>query len=806
MAVTAMLAGNQANAGESPWRVAERVDVEKVPSWFPVGFSLLTHGQRQYVAYYDAKHHMTVGARTLGERLWQLVKLDSKVGWDSHNGITMTADANGDLHLSGNMHCVPLIYFRTEKPGDITTFRRLPMTGEDERRCTYPHFLNDAAGRLVFHYRDGGSGNGRRLYNVYDAKSRTWSRLLKTPLFDGQGKRNAYPGGPLVGPDKRFHAYWVWRDNPDCATNNNLSYARSSDLIHWETAAGDAVELPMTLETEGLIVDPIPSHGGIINGGARLVFDSQRRPMLAYHKSDAKGNMQFYVARFDQGKWTRRVITAWEKPVKFSGRGAMPFIGIRISTPRRIADGVWAVGYRHRDYGRGEVAFSEATLEPVAVKIPPRPPGLPAELSRPEIKFKGIRVRTTGDLGDSGDPNVRYVLKWDVLPPNYDRKRKGPLPPASMLRLYKLIRGPAQSKRQPRGYTIPAVDLADQKHRQVLVDREEGQYLGHVSTVMLEDNKTIIAVYPKGHGRGAIVMKRSTDGGKTWSGRLPTPKSWATSLEVPTCHRVVDAGGVKRLILFSGLYPIRMAVSEDDGATWSELKPIGDFGGIVAMGDVMPLRTPGHYLAMFHDDGRFFTKGGKRSSPTMFALYQTISTDGGLTWGEPTRIHRDHRVHLCEPGMVRSPNGGQIAALLRENSRTRNSHVIFSDDEGKTWSTPAELPGALTGDRHTIRYAPDGRLVATFRDMCLDSPTRGDWVAWVGTYRDIVEGREGQFRVRLMDNRRGADCAYPGLEALPDGTFVATTYGHWTAGKKPYIVSVRFTLAEIEALARPAAE
>ena len=32
----------------------------------------------------------------------------------------------------------------------------------------------------------------------------------------------------------------------------------------------------------------------------------------------------------------------------------------------------------------------------------------------------------------------------------------------------------------------------------------------------------------------------------------------------------------------------------------------------------------------------------------------------------------------------------------------------------------------------------------TFRDTTLQSPTRGDWVAWVGTYDDIVGGREGQ--------------------------------------------------------------
>ena len=40
----------------------------------------------------------------------------------------------------------------------------------------------------------------------------------------------------------------------------------------------------------------------------------------------------------------------------------------------------------------------------------------------------------------------------------------------------------------------------------------------------------------------------------------------------------------------------------------------------------------------------------------------------------------------------------------------------------------------------------------------------------MGTYDDIVRRREGQYRLRLMDNTRGADCAYPGLVVLPDGT------------------------------------
>jgi hypothetical protein len=353
----------------------------------------------------------------------------------------------------------------------------------------------------------------------------------------------------------------------------------------------------------------------------------------------------------------------------------------------------------------------------------------------------------------------------------------------------------------PRGYSVPLIDLAGQTQRQVVVDREAGQYLGHPTTVLLEDNKTMIAVYPKGHGKGAIVMKRSNDAGLTWSERLATPKSWETSQETPTIHRVIDSKGVKRLILFSGKYPIRMAFSEDDGKAWSELEPIGDFGGIVAMSSVERLKD-GSYMALFHDDGRFLREGGKAATPPIFIVYKTLSTDGGLHWGQPIPIASQPPAHLCEPGLVRSPDGKQIAVLLRENSRKLNSFVIFSDDEGKTWTKPRQLPGALTGDRHVGKYAPDGRLLISFRDTTLESPTKGDWVAWVGRYEDIVSGREGQYRVRLMDNFNAWDCSYPGVELLPDSTFVLTTYGHWTDAQPPYIVSVRLKLSELDELAK----
>ena len=352
-------------------------------------------------------------------------------------------------------------------------------------------------------------------------------------------------------------------------------------------------------------------------------------------------------------------------------------------------------------------------------------------------------------------------------------------------------------------FSIPTIDLDGQVNMQKVVDQEKGQYLGHPSTVMLEDGKTIYCVYPRGHGKGALILKRSDDQGWNWSERLEVPESWATSLETPHIYRVIDPAGKKRLIVWSALYPARYAISEDDGATWSELKAAGEWGGIVAMASQIPMKEPGHYMAFFHDDGRFITSQNQMLRPAVFTLYTVESVDGGLTWDKPKKIYASSEMHLCEPGVIRSPDGKQIAMLLRENSRRKNSQIMFSNDEGHTWSNPRSLPPELNGDRHTPVYAPDGRLYVSFRDMQptgQSSATSGDWVAWVGTYDDLLNGRSGQYRIRLKDNKNAWDCAYPAVTVLPTGDLLNITYGHWTDKEPAYIMSVRFNLDTVDKL------
>lgn len=417
-------------------RVDAVLDIAPVWSGHPVGFCLLTWPPHQFVGFYDAERRMTVAQRKLDDTTWQFTILDEQIGWDSHNYVTIALDAQGFLHLCGNMHCVPLVYFRSAKPFDATSLVRIPaMVGSEEQEVTYPRFLEGPKGELVFTYRDGRSGSGNQIFNSYDVETKTWRRLLDKPLTDGEGARNAYFHGPIPGPDGYFHLCWVWRESPDCATNHDLSYARSKDLVHWERSDGTAYALPITLATAE-VVDPVPVGGGMINGNAKLGFDARGRVVIGYHKHDEKGFTQACMARPEAGGWRRVVVSDWQYRWDFSGGGSIPF-DIRIGAPKTAEDGGLVLPFSHRQFGSGRVRVDSETLQRIEV-LGPEESRIPKGLIRAQSTFPGMEVRLEEDSGRAETGNVAYCLRWETLGPNRDRPRDPPWPEPIMLRLYRL--------------------------------------------------------------------------------------------------------------------------------------------------------------------------------------------------------------------------------------------------------------------------------------------------------------------------------------------------------------------------------
>jgi Neuraminidase (sialidase) len=265
----------------------------------------------------------------------------------------------------------------------------------------------------------------------------------------------------------------------------------------------------------------------------------------------------------------------------------------------------------------------------------------------------------------------------------------------------------------------------------------------------------------------------------------------------PMMFRMVTENGIERLWIFARPWIARI-LSEDGGKTWKELEPLGlpnvlPFTAIVSKN---PEKQDGKYIGLYtwqlDAEGKVMNGEG---GPGPMQIIQTETDDAGLTWSKPRVVAAVDGLSLLEGFAFWSPDNKELCCLMRENGHKGRSRMMFSNDNGTTWSTPVETSWGLTGDRHVGIMLPDHRFVFAFRDRAINSPTYGHFVCWVGTYEDIKNNKPGQFRVKLLHSYAGGDCGYPCLHLLPDNTILAITYIKYKQGNdKQSIVGTYFRL------------
>ncbi|MDZ4044376.1 MAG: BNR repeat-containing protein [Rhodoglobus sp.] len=428
---------------DRPWSITDVSSPGTTWAGHRVGQALLTAGSDQYVAYYAANRSITVAHRTLPSGSWTTKELDSAVEWDSHNYLTMALDDDGHLHVSGNLHADPLIYYRTTVAGSVASLTRITtMVDPDiEQSATYPKFLRGPADELLFMYRDGQSDDGVWYLNEYDLTTTSWSQYLATPIFDGEGTRNPYSYGPAEayipgkGPDGNYHMVFMWRVGAGVETNELVSYAKSADLVNWQKYDGTPITLPITYGN-GDVVDPTLTRGGLLNSRQRIGFDSAGKPVISYIKYDEDGRTAIYTATPGVAGWSISRATDWEGLFYLRGGGTLspPYT---ISAPVALPDGKVRLDYTYDVTSRSIILDSGSAYTEVDT-----PSTMDPDVLVPESTWPGISVTTSTDIGGTGLPDARYIIAWETLTGNRDRPLPEPWPDAEALKVYRLERPP----------------------------------------------------------------------------------------------------------------------------------------------------------------------------------------------------------------------------------------------------------------------------------------------------------------------------------------------------------------------------
>ena len=242
---------------------------------------------------------------------------------------------------------------------------------------------------------------------------------------------------------------------------------------------------------------------------------------------------------------------------------------------------------------------------------------------------------------------------------------------------------------------------ADPVKTDVFVSGEEGYHTYRIPSVILTVKKTLLAVCEgrknnrSDHGNLDLILKRSTDGGKTWGPiELIYEEGGDKNVTIGNPCPVIDRNtGIIWMPFTRDNDDVFMTHSSDDGRTWSKPKNITASvkkpeWGWYATGPGVGIQIQGGkfigrlVIPCDHRVGEGRDKWNSKGHS--HCIY---SDDAGKTWklGEPT----SKSMNECQ---VAELSGGKLMLNMRSYRGKGKRAVSYSSDGGVTWTEPVDHP------------------------------------------------------------------------------------------------------------------
>ncbi|MEX1229275.1 MAG: exo-alpha-sialidase [Planctomycetaceae bacterium] len=170
---------------------------------------------------------------------------------------------------------------------------------------------------------------------------------------------------------------------------------------------------------------------------------------------------------------------------------------------------------------------------------------------------------------------------------------------------------------------------------------------------------------------------------------------------------------------------ISYCLSDDEGRTWSDAKILYDGPDDDRDPSIVQLKN-GQLIC------NFFSLG-KSKDPNIpyvgLGSWIVTSDDLGETWSEPRRISENY---YCSSPIRELSTGRLILGLYAEQAGSANGAVIYSDDEGKTWSKEVDVDnGGVRLDAETdLIELKDGTLYAAQRPAMSYATSKDKGETW----------------------------------------------------------------------------